>query len=70
MSIDVSELMTDADLGAQSFTIRRPTTVLDPEGDAWALPDNDEALSFAEEYRAQQMRLAEDPWGDDEEEDA
>ena len=40
---------------------------LDPEGDAWALPDNDEALSFAEEYRAQQMRLAEDPWGDDEE---
>jgi len=40
---------------------------LDPDGDAWALPDNDEALSFAEEYRAQQMRLAEDPWGDDEE---
>ena len=41
---------------------------LDPEGDDWALPDNDEASSFVEDYRAQMMRLEDDPWGDDEEE--
>ena len=57
-------MTTDAYWDARSSALEAEG--LDPEGDDWALPDNDEALSFAEEYRAQQMRLAEDPWGDDE----
>ena len=34
---------------------------LDPEGDDWALPDDDVASSVVEDYR--------DPWGDGEEEE-
>ena len=58
--------MTDAYWDERSSALEQMD--LDSEGDAWALPDNDEATSFAEEYRASLMRLAEDPWGDDEEE--
>lgn len=43
---------------------------LDPEDDdTWAMPDNDEASSFVAEYRAEMLRLAEDPWGDETEEE-
>ena len=41
---------------------------LDPEGDDWALPDNDEASSFVEDYRDPCVEDYRDPWGDDEEE--
>ena len=40
---------------------------LDPEGDAWALPDNDEYINLVEEARAEMFGIQDDPWFDNEE---
>jgi hypothetical protein len=39
---------------------------LDPDGDDWALPDND-YVEEQENERAKMFAIMEDPWGDGEE---
>lgn len=57
LGIDVSELMSDADMGPQAITLRRPTVVQSPEGDVTSTSADTTITALVQPATPQELQM-------------